>query len=37
MEGVDKARFRGVRIFDISNLTQPRQVAAVQTCKGSHP
>ncbi|MEJ1962137.1 MAG: hypothetical protein WDO56_11585 [Gammaproteobacteria bacterium] len=36
MEGVDKARFRGVRIFDISNLTQPRQVAAVQTCKGSH-
>ena len=29
-------RFRGVRIFDISNLAQPRQVAAVQTCRGSH-
>jgi len=29
-------RFRGVRIFDISNLDQPRQVAAVQTCRGSH-
>jgi hypothetical protein len=31
-----KARFRGVRIFDISNLRSPRQVAAVQTCRGSH-
>ena len=29
-------RFRGVRIFDISNLNQPVQVAAVQTCRGSH-
>ena len=29
-------RFKGVRIFDISNLDQPRQVAAVQTCRGSH-
>ena len=29
-------RFRGVRIFDISNLSNPRQVAAVQTCRGSH-
>ncbi len=29
-------RFRGVRIFDISNLDKPRQVAAVQTCRGSH-
>lgn len=29
-------RFRGVRIFDISNVSQPRQVAAVQTCRGSH-
>ena len=29
-------RFRGVRIFDISNLDAPRQVAAVQTCRGSH-
>jgi hypothetical protein len=29
-------RFRGVRIFDISNITGPKQVAAVQTCRGSH-
>ena len=29
-------RFLGVRIFDISNVAQPRQVAAVQTCRGSH-
>ena len=29
-------RFRGVRIFDISSLEAPRQVAAVQTCRGSH-
>ena len=29
-------RFRGVRIFDISNLSNPKQVAAVQTCRGSH-
>jgi hypothetical protein len=29
-------RFRGVRIFDISNLDAPVQVATVQTCRGSH-
>jgi hypothetical protein len=29
-------RFRGIRIFDISDVTQPRQVGAVQTCRGSH-
>jgi hypothetical protein len=29
-------RFQGVRIFDISNLASPVQVAAVQTCRGSH-
>jgi hypothetical protein len=29
-------RFRGVRIFDISDIRMPRQVAAVQTCRGSH-
>ncbi|CAN5790627.1 hypothetical protein BH23GEM3_BH23GEM3_12990 [soil metagenome] len=33
---VSAERFRGVRIFDISNLDNPRQVAAVQTCRGSH-
>ena len=31
-----KDRFRGVRIFDISDIQNPRQVAAVQTCRGSH-
>src|SRR5215813_10253905 len=31
-----KDRFRGVRIFDISDIRSPRQIAAVQTCRGSH-
>jgi hypothetical protein len=31
-----KDRFRGVRIFDISDVKNPKQVAAVQTCRGSH-
>ncbi len=29
-------RFRGVRIFDISDMANPKQVAAVQSCRGSH-
>jgi len=29
-------RMRGIRIFDIHNLSEPRQVADVQTCRGSH-
>src|SRR5713101_7159717 len=33
---VSAERFRGVRIFDISDMSKPRQVAAVQTCRGSH-
>ena len=32
----EKDRFRGVRIFDISNIQSPKQVGAVQTCRGSH-
>ena len=32
----EKDRFRGVRIFDISDITHPKQVAAIQTCRGSH-
>jgi hypothetical protein len=35
-EAVSKERFRGVRIFDISDIRNPKQVAAVQTCRGSH-
>ncbi|HZD93111.1 MAG TPA: hypothetical protein VE133_02595, partial [Candidatus Sulfotelmatobacter sp.] len=31
-----KDRFRGVRIFDISDIRNPKQVGAVQTCRGSH-
>jgi hypothetical protein len=33
---VSAERFRGVRIFDITDLAKPKQVAAVQTCRGSH-
>ncbi|GAB4057415.1 LVIVD repeat-containing protein [Catellatospora paridis] len=29
-------RFQGVRVFDISDITTPTQVAAVQLCRGSH-
>ena len=29
-------RFRGIRIFDISDLRRPKQVGIVQTCRGSH-
>lgn len=29
-------RFRGVRIFDITDLSRPMHVGAVQTCRGSH-
>ncbi|MAV85981.1 MAG: DUF305 domain-containing protein [Gammaproteobacteria bacterium] len=40
LQGVSKEaspdRFRGIRIFDISNLSKPRHVGAVQTCRGSH-
>lgn len=36
VEDVSEDRFRGLRIFDISNLTRPTQVGAVQTCRGSH-
>jgi hypothetical protein len=33
---VSADRFRGVRIFDISNVAAPKPVGAVQTCRGSH-
>jgi hypothetical protein len=35
-ETVSKERFRGVRIFDITDITKPKQVAAIQSCRGSH-
>jgi hypothetical protein len=36
LPAADKDRFRGVRIFDISDIKNPKQVGAVQTCRGSH-
>ena len=36
LQKVSAERFRGIRIFDISDVTQPRQVGQVQTCRGSH-
>ena len=33
---VSPERFRGIRIFDISDLSRPVQVGQVQTCRGSH-
>jgi hypothetical protein len=36
LPAAQKDRFRGVRIFDISDISNPKQVAAVQTCRGSH-
>jgi uncharacterized protein (DUF305 family) len=35
-EDVSEDRFRGLRIFDISDLAAPIQVGQVQTCRGSH-
>jgi hypothetical protein len=40
LQGVPTAasaeRFRGIRIFDVSDISKPKQLAAVQTCRGSH-
>ena len=40
VQGVETAvsgeRFRGIRIFEISDIGNIRQIAAVQTCRGSH-
>jgi len=33
---VSKDRLRGIRIFDISDLSNPKNVGNVQTCRGSH-
>ena len=35
-ERVSEDRLRGIRIFDISDLERPKNVANVQTCRGSH-
>lgn len=36
LEDVSEERFRGIRIFDITDPVAPRQVGLVQTCRGSH-
>src|SRR5256712_6054235 len=36
LPAAQKDRFRGVRIFDIADVKNPKQVATVQTCRGSH-
>jgi hypothetical protein len=36
LPAAQKDRFRGVRIFDITDIKNPKQVAAIQTCRGSH-
>jgi len=33
---VSKERLRGIRIFDISDIANPKNVGNVQTCRGSH-
>ena len=33
---VSAGRFRGIRIFDMTDVDHPKQVADVQTCRGSH-
>jgi hypothetical protein len=35
-DSISAERMKGVRIFDVSDLNNPRQVAAVQACRGSH-
>ncbi len=35
-EPISEARLRGIRIFDVTDLAHPRNVANVQTCRGSH-
>ena len=35
-DSVSKERMIGIRIFDISDIAHPKQVADVQTCRGSH-
>ncbi len=35
-EPESEERFRGIRIFDVSDFSLPQQVGAVQTCRGSH-
>src|SRR5690242_21338579 len=35
-DSVSAARLRGIRIFDIADITNPKYIGNVQTCRGSH-
>ncbi len=35
-DSVSKDRFRGIRIFDATDLKNPKYIYSVQTCRGSH-
>ena len=35
-DSISQERVRGIRVFDVSDFRNPTQVAAVQTCRGSH-
>jgi hypothetical protein len=35
-DSISAERLQGIRIFDISDIRRPRQVATVQACRGSH-
>src|SRR6185436_13639833 len=35
-DSVSAIRVRGIRIFDISDVTKPKYITDVQTCRGSH-
>lgn len=35
-DSISAERMRGVRIFDVSDMSNPTQVAAIQSCRGSH-
>jgi len=35
-DSVSKDRMRGIRVFDITDIANPKYIASVQTCRGSH-
>ena len=35
-DSVSRDRLRGIRVFDVSDLSKPKYIANVQTCRGSH-
>ncbi|HKI94280.1 MAG TPA: hypothetical protein VJ992_03210 [Gemmatimonadales bacterium] len=35
-DSVSADRMRGIRIFDLTDIAHPKQIADVQTCRGSH-